>query len=56
MHYKYSYILTVVYVTFLFGPGLPILFPVALISLINLYVTERLCMAYSYEKPRMYDP
>ena len=56
IHYKYSYILTVIYITFFFGPGLPILFPIALISLVSLYVSERLQMAYSYQRPPMYDP
>ena len=41
-HYKYSYILVVVFVTFTFGAGLPILFPIALMSLSLLYVCERL--------------
>ena len=54
LHYKYSYILVVIYVTFLFGAGLPVLFPIAYLSLLNLYVTERLLMAYSYRKPPMY--
>ena len=40
--------------TFLFGPGMPILFPIALLSLTSLYVTERLCMAYVYQRPPIY--
>ena len=55
IHWKYAYILNVVYQTFLFGPGLPILFPVALGSIFVLYTTERLAVAYSYQKPPMYD-
>ena len=55
MHYKYSYILVCVYVTFLFGPGLPILFPIAFFSILGLYITERLMVAYSYMKPPMID-
>lgn len=45
--------MVVVYVTFLFGPGLPILFPIAYFSLLGLYIVERLMMAYSYRKPPM---
>ena len=52
-HYKYSYILVVVFVTFSFGSGLPILFPIAFMSILNLYVIERLMMAYSYNRPAM---
>ena len=39
--------MVVVYVTFLFGAGLPILFPIAYVSLLGFYITEKLCMAYS---------
>ena len=30
---------------------MPILFPIALLSLLSLYITERLCMAYVYCRP-----
>ena len=42
------------YVTFLFGPGMPILFPIAFLNLLSLYVTERLCMAYVHQRPPIY--
>ena len=48
IHWKYAYILNVVYVTFLFGPGLPILFPIAFLSLFVLYMVEKLMLAYAY--------
>lgn len=54
LNYKYSYIMVVVYVTFLFGAGLPILFPIAYVSLLGFYVTEKLCMAYSNRIPPMF--
>ena len=44
----------VVFVTFLFGSGIPVLFPIAFASILNLYVVERLMMAYSYIRPPMY--
>lgn len=55
IHYKYAFILTVVFVTFTFGAGMPVLFPIALFSLLSLYVTERLAMAYAYRQPPNYD-
>ena len=55
IHYKYSYIITVVYIAFIFGPILPVLFPIAFVSLGCMYVVEKLAMAYSYKKPPMYD-
>ena len=42
IHYKYSFILNVVFMTFMFGAGLPILFPLAVCSLVVLYIMERL--------------
>ena len=39
----------------MFGPMIPVLFPIAALSLTCLYVTEKLAMAYSYKKPPMYD-
>ena len=46
--------MVVVYVTFLFGAGLPILFPIAYVSLLGFYITEKLCMAYSNRIPPMF--
>lgn len=54
LHYKYSFILVVVFISFTFGSGLPILFPVGFLSLLLFYVVERLMIAYSYQKPPMY--
>ena len=48
IHWKYAYILNVCFITALFGPGMPVLFPIGLLSLIVLYITERLMIAYSY--------
>ena len=55
IQYQYSYILSVVYVTFVFGPGIPFLFILASLSLTNIYVIERLCWAYSYQKSAKFD-
>jgi len=54
-HWKYAYILNVAAVTFIFGPILPVLFPIALMSFVVLLVVERLMLAYSYKRPPMYD-
>ena len=55
IHYKYSTILNLVYTSFFFGPGLPILFPISFCALAVLYLVERLMIAYSYQRPPMYD-
>lgn len=55
MHYKYSTILNVTFVTFMYGFGMPYLFPVAIYSLIVLYFIEKTMLYYSYRSPPMYD-
>lgn len=55
MHFKYSSILTQVFVSFMYGMCIPMLFPIALFGIFNMYIVERLNMAYYYMKPPMYD-
>ena len=55
VHYRLAFIVNIVYITFLFGPGMPLLFPITFAGLIFTYISERLRMAYSYAKPPMYD-
>jgi len=47
--------MVVVFVTFTFGAGSPVLFPLGFLSLFLFYTTERLMIAYSYVKPPMYN-
>ena len=47
--------LVITWVTFLFAPGLPILFPIALFGMIVLYVTNRYQLAYWNRRPPIYD-
>ena len=54
-HYKYSFIMNITFVTFIFGSSMPILFPMAFLSMFIYYTQERMRMAYSYAKPPMYD-
>ena len=44
-----------VFLAFTHGIAFPILWPIALIGLINNYVVERICLAYYYRKPPMMD-
>ena len=55
VHYRLAGIVNLVWVTFFFGPGMPLLFPIAAFGMTFYYVTERLRMAYSYARPPMYD-
>lgn len=55
MHFKYSAIENICFVTFMYGFGMPTLFPIAALSFIILYLTERSMLFYAYQLPPMYD-
>jgi hypothetical protein len=55
MHYKYSSIMNIVFMTMMFGPGLPILFPIAAASLSVLFVLEKFMLYYVFKQPPAYD-
>ena len=55
MHFKYSTIMNNVFVALMFGPGVPLLYPVCIFSLFILYVVERLSLAFYYKQPPMFD-
>lgn len=55
MHFKYSTIMNIVFTTLMFGFGMPILFPFAVIGLFNLYVSEKALLYYSYRQPPNYN-
>ena len=55
IYYQYSQMLVITWVTFLFGPALPILFPIALLGVSILYATNRLTVAYWHRRPPVYD-
>lgn len=55
MHFKYSSIMTQVFVSFMYGLFIPVLFPIAALGIINMYVCEKFCLLYYYRKPPMYD-
>lgn len=55
LHFKYSSVMNVTFVTFMYGLALPLLFPIALLAFFVLYVTEKLTITYYYKKPPMYD-
>ena len=55
MHYKYSTVLNIVFVTFMYGFGMPMLFPIACASFVVLYFQEKLMLYYGYRLPPMYD-
>ena len=55
IHYRYSTILNIVYVTFTYGIALPILFPIAFLCMMNIFIAERIQLAYFFKQPPLYD-
>lgn len=55
IHYKYSFILNITFVTFTYGLGLPILFPLASLACLVLFIVEKFMIYYSYREPPAYD-
>lgn len=47
--------LIITWITFLFGAGMPILFPIALFGMSVLYITNRISLAYFSRSPPVYD-
>jgi hypothetical protein len=54
MHYKYATMMNTVWVTFMYGTALPLLYPVAAITFFNLYVVDKLVVTYYYKEPPSY--
>jgi len=55
MHWKYALVMNVTFVTMLYGTGIPILFPAALLSFFCLYIIEKGMLYYGYREPPQYD-
>ena len=55
VHFKYSSVFNCVYVTMLYGVGLPIMFPIAVLTFAIFWSLERYHMAYSYRLPPSLD-
>eukprot|EP00351_Strombidinopsis_sp_SopsisLIS2011_P002322 CAMPEP_0116881782 /NCGR_PEP_ID=MMETSP0463-20121206/13840_1 /TAXON_ID=181622 /ORGANISM="Strombidinopsis sp, Strain SopsisLIS2011" /LENGTH=74 /DNA_ID=CAMNT_0004533963 /DNA_START=2417 /DNA_END=2641 /DNA_ORIENTATION=- len=47
--------MTTSFITFMYGLAMPILFPIAAITFLNLYIVEKLLLSYWYQNPPTYD-
>ena len=47
--------MSTIFVTFMYGFSIPILFPIAAFTFFNFYITEKFLIAYYYRKPPMLD-
>jgi hypothetical protein len=55
IHFKYSEFLNITYITMMYGIGIPLLFPVAALALINAYISERILTAWVFKMPPAMD-
>jgi len=55
IHFKYSGMLNIAYVTMMYGMGMPALFPIAAINYFNQYVAERMVVAWHMKAPAAMD-
>jgi len=55
MHYKYSSMMNIIFITMMYGVGMPILFPIALATYCVVYCLEKYMMYYVYKSPPAYD-
>jgi hypothetical protein len=51
IHFRYSGLLNVAYITMLYGLGMPILFVIAALKYFNSYVSERIVVSYFAKQP-----
>ena len=51
IHFKYSELEAICFLCFLYGPGIPILFPIGLICLIFNYLIDSYLVARLYREP-----
>jgi hypothetical protein len=55
MHFKYSGMMNVLFVCFMYGLAIPILFPISLLAFTILYAAEKMTITYFFRKPPMFD-
>lgn len=55
VHFKFSMVFNAIFVTMLYGMGIPMLFPIAVVALLVFWMLERYCVAYTYQKPPSLD-
>lgn len=55
IHFKFSNILNVIYITMMYGIGMPILFPIAVLNFLNQWICERVIVAYYMKLPPSLD-
>ena len=55
LYSQYSAVLVIVFLAFMYGLFIPIMFPLAAIGIFNYIIMENLLLTYLYRKPPNYD-
>ena len=55
VHFRFANILNIIFVTMMYGTALPILFPIAAMSFLVIYIKEVYMLYYVYKAPPTYD-
>ena len=51
LHFRYSEFLNVTFISMMYGVGIPLLFPVAVVYMLVAYLCERISIAYIFKQP-----
>ena len=54
VHFRFSFIMNIAFITMMYGPSMPILFPTAFISYLIIYTLEVYMLFYVYKRPAPY--
>ena len=55
VHYRFANVLNIIFVTMMYGTAIPILFPIAALSFLVIYIKEVYMLYYVYKAPPTYD-
>jgi hypothetical protein len=55
IHFRYSAILNQIWVAMTHGLAIPMLFPISLFGIFNMYVVEKMLFAWFYKQPPLFD-
>ena len=55
IHFKYSGLLNITFITMMYGVGMPILFPLAAFNFFNQWLCERIIVSYQVQQPPIMD-
>jgi hypothetical protein len=55
LYSQYSQMLVLIFVTFMYGLLMPILFPICLFGIINISIVDRISLTYYFRAPPSYD-